>query len=249
MALKMICHLFNNYNMKKILLLALVIFPVLMQAQRECVDVENDDVLKKGTVRLMLEHDPMGGAYSKFGLWDDYDDQFFFLSNIGVGAEYLYKTRRSIGVSVHANYLDPIGSFDPAPLYDTNMYNITAGVMHRWYVRRWMFGAGLSFEKRSLKYKVYEPKYDINPEPYIYDWGETGFVNNHYNLGPDLMVGWSWGNHKWYVGVQHSLRFILKDKVNYKEPIVNPVKIKNREGCIDQQFSFIIRYAFSIGKK
>lgn len=235
-----------------LILLFVVAWSLGALAQSDDVAFESvggSDVLEKGTVRLILEHDPVGGAYSQFGLWDDYDEQMFWLSNVGVGAEYLYKTRRSIGVSFHANYLDPFGSLDPNPICDFKMYNITAGVMHRWYVRRWVFGAGLSFEKRSLKYNVYEQNYNIALEPCTYDYGETEFVNSHYNLGPDLMVGWSWGEHKWYAGVQHSLRFILKDKVSYKDPLVSPVKIKNREGSLDQQFSFIIRYAFSIGKR
>lgn len=239
--------------MKKILsilILMLLAFPAMLRAQSDSAAVENSgyDTLQRGTVRVFIENQPCGGAYSRFGLWDDVDEQVFFLTNLGVGAEYLYKTNRSVGVSMHANYLDPFGSFDPVPIYDFKMYNITTGVMHRWYKRRWVFGAGLSFEKRSLKYNVYERNHDIDPEPQIYDYGETNFVNSHYNLGIDAMVGWSWGRHKWYIGLKLSSRIIMKDSFCYSKPPVTPVKFKKSTGSIDAQMAFILRFAFSVAK-
>ena len=239
--------------MKKILsifILILPAFPAILQAQSDNVALENNgyDALQKGNVRIFIENQPFGGAYSRFGLWDDVDEQFFFLTNLGVGAEYLYKTNRSVGVSMHANYIDPFGSLDPIAIYDFKIYNITAGVMHRWYKRRWVFGAGLSFEKRSLRYNVYEQNYEIDPEPQIYDYGETNFVNCHYNLGIDAMVGWSWSRHKWYVGLQFSSRIIMKDSFCYSKPQVTPVKFKKSTGRIDAQMAFILRFAFSVAK-
>ncbi len=239
--------------MKKILsilILMLLAFPAMLWAQSDSLADENSgyDALHRGTVRIHIDNQPCGGAYSRFGLWDDADEQFFFLTNLGVGAEYLYKTNRSVGVSMHANYIDPFGSFDPVPIYDFKMYNITAGVIHRWYKRRWVFGAGLSFEKRSLKYNVYEQNHDIDPEPQIYDYGETNFVNSHYNLGIDAMVGWSCSRHKWYVGLQFSSRIIMKDSFCYSKPQVTPVKFKKSTGRIDAQMAFILRFAFSVAK-
>ena len=63
-----------------ILTLMLLAFPAMLLAQSDSVAVENSgyDALQRGTVRVFIENQPCGGAYSRFGLWDDVTNSFSF---------------------------------------------------------------------------------------------------------------------------------------------------------------------------
>ena len=141
--------------MKKFLsILILVAVPAMLWAQGDSVLTKpNRFAIEKGTVLLTLQHDLAGGFYSRCAYYDDVDDTMYWLLNAGVGAEYAYRNNRTLGVNVHAYYVPQLSS-DPESASDWNQYSIIAGAMHKWYHRRMVFGAGLSFELRHFGYTI-----------------------------------------------------------------------------------------------
>lgn len=240
--------------MRKLLsILILFAVPVVMWAQSDSVlSKQNRFTIEKGTVLLTLQHDLVGGFFSRCAYFNDEDDyvedKMYWLLNAGIGAEYAYHTNRTLGVSVHGYYIPELGIPEPEDVDDWHQYSIIAGAMHKWYHRRWVFGAGLSFELRHFDYTVnrarMQEQIDNGIEPYYFC--DTGFVNKHYNLGIDAMVGWR-ASRVFYFGVQFSSRLILKDKFNYREPPVMPLTLKSRAGTIDAQMAFLMRFSFNVG--
>ena len=239
--------------MKKILFILVLIlfaFPTMMLAQSDSTDVARSGILPKGTMRLSLEHGAIGGLFTKIGNADKYDLAPFYLFNLGAGIEYAYANDKSIGLDVHPGVGSDgiIGEYGNAHVV---FYNVTTGVMHRWYRGRWVLGAGLSYEWRKAKYdpfnqQVGEDEYEFS---YMDEYGKNDFTNSHHSLGVDLLAGFTWRNRKWYIGVQYSPRIILKDSFNYVNNEYPPqLPVKNYSGHADHQISLMIRFAFDIAR-
>ena len=240
--------------MKKILsilTLMLFAFPALLLAQSDsivgraacCFELGSPLDVEKGSIRLTLENDFFGGAFTKVGVDEAYASTPYAFANIGAGVEYAYATNKTLEANVHFAFLTIVVDWED---YYFGGWNYTVGIMHRWYRGRWTFGAGLSFERRYAKYNVqhYEngpPEY--NPDPY-YVYGENEFKNIHYNLGADLMAGW--GKRKWWIGLRYSPRFILKDSFHYNEKYAPQLPVKNHAGSLDHQIALVFRLALTI---
>ena len=240
--------------MKKILsilTLMLFAFPALLRAQSDsivgraacCFELGSPLDVEKGSIRLTLENDFFGGAFTKVGVDEAYASTPYAFANIGAGVEYAYATNKTLEANVHFAFLNIVVDWED---YYFGGWNYTVGIMHRWYRGRWTFGAGLSFERRYAKYNVqhYEngpPEY--NPDPY-YVYGENEFKNIHYNLGADLMAGW--GKRKWWIGLRYSPRFILKDSFHYNEKYAPQLPVKNHAGSLDHQIALVFRLALTI---
>ena len=240
--------------MKKILsilTLMLFAFPALLLAQSDsivgraacCFELGSPLDVEKGSIRLTLENDFFGGAFTKVGVDEAYASTPYAFANIGAGVEYAYATNKTLEANVHFAFLNIVVDWED---YYFGGWNYTVGIMHRWYRGRWTFGAGLSFERRYAKYNVqhYEngpPEY--NPDPY-YVYGENEFKNIHYNLGADLMAGW--GKRKWWIGLRYSPRFILKDSFHYNEKYAPQLPVKNHAGSLDHQIALVFRLALTI---
>lgn len=240
--------------MKKILsilVLILLAFPTMLLAQSDsivgraacCFELGSPLDVEKGSIRLTLENDCYGGAFTKVGVDDGYGNTIYSFANIGAGVEYAYATNKTLEANVHFAFLNIVVDWED---YFFGGWDYAVGIMHRWYRGRWTFGAGLSFERRYSKYNVqhYEngpPEY--NPDPY-YVYGENEFKNIHYNLGADLMAGW--GKRKWWIGLRYSPRFIVKDSFNYTEEYAPQLPVKNQAGSLDHQIALVFRLALTI---
>ena len=234
-----------------ILALMLLAFPLMMRAQSDsiigrvpyCGGIGSPLDVNKGSVRLILENDVVGGAFTRVGVDDAYARALNTFANIGAGVEYAYATNKTIEANVRFAILDAVMDWED---YFLGALHYTVGLMHRWYRGRWTFGAGLSFERRYAKYNVqhYEkdsPEYNPDTQ-YIY--GENEFKNIHYNLGADLMAGW--GKRKWWIGLRYSPRFIVKDSFHYTEEYAPQLPVKNHAGSIDHQIALVFRLALTI---
>ena len=227
-----------------IIIILLLAVPNVMLAQSDSVaETKSPLDVEKGSIRLTLENDCYGGAFTKVGVDDAYASPPYAFANIGAGVEYAYATNKTIEANVHFAFLNIVVDWED---YFFGGWNYTVGIMHRWYRGRWTFGAGLSFERRYAKYNVqhYEngpPEY--NPDPY-YVYGENEFKNIHYNLGADLMAGW--GKRKWWIGLRYSPRFIVKDSFNYTEEYAPQLPVKNQAGSLDHQIALVFRLALTI---
>ena len=149
-----------------ILILMLLAFPAMMRAQSDSTDVASSSVLHKGTMRLSLEHVAIGGLFTKIGNADSYDLAPSYLFNLGVGVEYAYANDKSVGLDVHPGGGSDgiIGEYGNAHVV---FYNVTTSAMHRWYLGKWVLGAGLSYEWRKAKYdpfnqQVGEDEYEFS---------------------------------------------------------------------------------------
>ena len=233
-----------------IIIILLLAVPNVMLAQSDSTDVARSGILPKGTMRLSLEHGAIGGLFTKIGNADKYDLAPSYLFNLGAGIEYAYANDKSIGLDVHpgAGSDGIIGEYGNAHVV---FYNVTTGVMHRWYLGKWVLGAGLSYEWRKAKYdpfnqQVGEDEYEFS---YMDEYGKNDFTNSHHSLGVDLLAGYTWRNRKWYIGVQYSPRIILKDSFNYVNNEYPPqLPVKNYSGHADHQISLMIRFAFDIAR-
>jgi|GEM_PF-7025092 len=236
-----------------IIIILLLAVPNVMLAQSDsivgraacCLELGSPLDVEKGSIRLTLENDFFGGAFTKVGVDEAYASTPYAFANIGAGVEYAYATNKTLEANVHFAFLNIVVDWED---YYFGGWNYTVGIMHRWYRGHWTFGAGLSFERRYAKYNVqhYEngpPEY--NPDPY-YVYGENEFKNIHYNLGADLMAGW--GKRKWWIGLRYSPRFIVKDSFNYIETKYPLLPVKSYTGHADHQISLMIRFAFDIAK-
>ena len=234
-----------------ILALMLLAFPLMMRAQSDsiigrvpyCGGIGSSLDVNKGSVRLILENDVVGGVFTRVGVDDAYARALYTFANIGAGVEYAYATNKTIEANVRFAILDAVMDWED---YFLGSWHYAVGLMHRWYRGRWTFGAGLSFERRYAKYNVqhYEkdsPEYNPDTQ-YIY--GENEFKNIHYNLGADLMAGW--GKRKWWIGLRYSPRFIVKDSFHYTEEYAPQLPVKNHAGSIDHQIALIFRLALTI---
>ena len=239
--------------MKKILsilILMLLAFPAMLRAQSDSLEIASSSVLHKGTMRLSLEHVAIGGLFTKIGNADSYDLAPFYLFNLGAGVEYAYANDKSVGLDVHPGVGSDgiIGEYGNAHVV---FYNVTTGVMHRWYRGRWVLGAGLSYEWRKARYDTFnqevgEDEYEFS---YMDEYGMNDFTNTHHSLGIDLLAGWTWRNRKWYIGLQYSPRIIFKDSFNYIETKYPPLQpVKNYAGHADHQITLMIRFAFDIAR-
>lgn len=234
-----------------ILALMLLAFPLMMRAQSDsiigrvpyCGGIGSPLDVNKGSVRLILENDVVGGAFTRVGVDDDYARALYTFANIGAGVEYAYATNKTIEANVRFAILDAVMDWED---YFLGAWHYAVGLMHRWYRGRWTFGAGLSFERRYAKYNVQHYEKDspeFNPDiQYIY--GENEFKNIHYNLGADLMAGW--GKRKWWIGLRYLPRFIVKDSFHYTEEYAPQLPVKNHAGSIDHQIALVFRLALTI---
>lgn len=234
-----------------IITILLLAVPNVMLAQSDsivgraacCFELGSPLDVEKGSIRLTLENDCYGGAFTKVGVDDGYGNTIYSFANIGLGVEYAYATNKTLEANMHFAFLSLAMDWED---YYWGAWDYTVGIMHRWYRGRWTFGAGLSFERRYAKYNVqhYEngpPEYNPHPQ-YIY--GENEFKNIHYNLGADLMAGW--GKRKWWIGLRYSPRFILKDSFHYNEKYAPQLPVKNHAGSLDHQIALVFRLALTI---
>ena len=235
--------------MKKFLsILILVAVPAVLWAQGDSLEIASSSVLHKGTIRLSLEHGAIGGLFTKIGNADKYDLAPSYLFNLGAGVEYAYANDKSVGLDVHPGLCSDggIGEYGNAHVV---FFNVTTGIMHRWYHGKWVLGAGLSYEWRKARYDTFnqqvgEDEYEFN---YMDEYGMNDFTNTHHSLGVDLLAGLTWRNRKWYIGLQYSPRIILKDSFNYINNEYPPqLPVKNYAGHADHQISLMIRFAFDI---
>ena len=212
-------------------------------AQSDSTIVTNSSInLDKGTIRLTLEHDIFGGAFTAVGVSNsNYDDTYVF-ANIGIGVEYAYSTNKTLEANAHFALLYTPMDWEGCTL---GVANYTFGLMHHWYHGRWTFGTGLSFERRHAEYLI--QRNEDEPDNFQgYQYGDNEFDEKHYNLGADLMVGW--GTRMCWFGLRYSPRFIVKDVFKYKEDVFPQLPVTNHAGHIDQQVALVVRLAFKIGK-
>ena len=96
--------------MKKILsilILMLLAFPAMLRAQSDSVaETKSPLDVEKGSIRLTLENDCYGGAFTKVGVDDAYASPPYAFANIGAGVEYAYATNKTIEANVHFAFLN-----------------------------------------------------------------------------------------------------------------------------------------------